>query len=72
MAYLKCTILDPAVRHFLQSWTISGHCVMVFLVTTSNNEKSMRAFVDLLPGERFMTIFAPKVVKNEIFALILV
>ena len=65
-------ILDPELYVFLESWIISRCFVIFFLVTTSIGYGAMKAFVDILLRQGFMTFFAPLVVKNRIFAMILV
>ena len=65
-------ILDPELYVFWGSWMISRCFVIFFLVTTSIGYGVTEAFVEFLLGQGFMTFFAPLVVKNGIFAMILV
>lgn len=44
---------------------------MVFLITKSKSYGAMKAFVDMLPRQGFITFIASLVVKNGIFAMIL-
>ena len=65
-------ILDPELYGFWESWMTSRCFVIFFLVTRSIGYGVTEAFVDFLLGQGFMTFFAPLVVKNRIFAMILV